>query len=129
MSRRNSPGNEPVSWDDTACSVVRGILDRIGDRWSLLVLTELFEHPRRFLELQRAVSGVSRRMLTRTLRRLERDGLVSRTVHPTAPPQVEYAMTELGRGLEKPLLGIIEWAVERRDEVLAARREFDAQKL
>jgi DNA-binding HxlR family transcriptional regulator len=127
MSRGNSQEPENVN-KKAAYAVVRGILGRIGDKWSFLVLTQLFEGPLRFLELQRAVSGVSRRMLTRTLRHLEREGLVSRTVHPTAPPQVEYAVTGLGRDLEKPLLGVVEWAEERAEDVLAARREYDGRK-
>ncbi len=109
-----------------ACPV-RDVIERIGDKWSVLVIVQLVEGPRRFGELVRGTDGISRRMLTRTLRLLERDGLVSRTVFPTTPPSVEYAITELGEGLAGPLAALTDWAVANRPRVEAARAAFDAR--
>jgi DNA-binding HxlR family transcriptional regulator len=104
---------------------VRDVLDRVGDKWSVLLVVHLRSGPARFSELLRAIEGVSRRMLTRTLRLLERDGLVSRTVHPTTPPSVEYALTDLGRELAGPLDALTGWALRRRADVERARRAYD----
>jgi DNA-binding HxlR family transcriptional regulator len=104
---------------------VRDVLERVGDKWSVLLVVRLQAGPARFSELLRGVEGVSRRMLTRTLRLLERDGLVSRTVYPTTPPSVEYALTDLGHGLAVPLEGLTGWAVRHRADVERARREYD----
>ena len=103
---------------------VRDVIERIGDKWSVLLITRLDAGPQRFGVLARTVDGISRNMLTRTLRLLERDGLVVRTVHPTTPPTVEYALTDLGRSLVPPLNAIGEWAVRHRDLVQAARVDF-----
>ncbi len=105
---------------------VRDVLDRVGDKWSVLLIVQLQRGPRRFTELLRGTEGLSRRMLTRTLRLLERDGLVTRTVFPTAPPQVEYALTSLGHSLAGPLDALSSWAVDHRAEVERARAVFDA---
>ncbi len=105
---------------------IREILDRIGDKWSMLVLSILGGGPQRFSALRRSIEGISQRMLTRTLRLLERDGLVSRTVYPTVPPQVEYALTPLGRTLQEPVRALAMWAAAHQAEVLAARVSFDA---
>jgi DNA-binding HxlR family transcriptional regulator len=107
-----------------ACPV-RGVLDRIGDKWSVLIVLTLAGAPHRFGALRRAVPDISQRMLTQTLRDLERDGLLSRTVHPTKPPSVEYALTPLGDSLLVPLLGLVRWADEHHAEILAARARMD----
>jgi DNA-binding HxlR family transcriptional regulator len=100
------------------------VIERIGDKWSVLLITRLDAGPQRFGALARTVEGISRNMLTRTLRLLERDGLVVRTVHPSTPPAVEYALTDLGRSLVPPLNAIGEWAVRHRDLIEAARADF-----
>ena len=102
----------------------RRLLDRIGDRWTVLLITTLEDGPRRFSELLRTVDGISQKMLTQTLRSLEADGLVLRTVHPEIPPRVEYELTELGRSLLEPLGALISWATDHMGEVQASR---DAQ--
>ncbi|MFE3450886.1 winged helix-turn-helix transcriptional regulator [Nonomuraea sp. NPDC059194] len=106
---------------------IREVLDRIGDKWSVLVVVELAHGVRRFRELQRAVDGISQRMLTLTVRRLERDGLVSRTVYPTVPPQVEYALTELGHSLTHLLRAMTEWSADHREAIAESRRRWDAE--
>jgi DNA-binding HxlR family transcriptional regulator len=116
-----SPGHIHVPTD---CRTVTEILSRVGDKWSVQVVVELGEGSRRFNELRRSVTGISQRMLTLTLRGLERDGLVTRTVYPTAPPTVEYALTDLGRSLVPPLNALADWAVQHRDAVRAARVDF-----
>jgi len=103
-----------------ACPV-RGVLDRIGDKWSVLIVLTLAGAPHRFGALRRAVPDISQRMLTQTLRELERDGLLSRTVFPTKPPSVEYALTPLGLSLLVPLQALVGWADEHHAEILAAR--------
>ncbi|MGF9760512.1 helix-turn-helix domain-containing protein [Microvirga sp. 0TCS3.31] len=110
----------------TDCRTVTEILSRVGDKWSVQVVVQLGEGPKRFNELRRAVTGISQRMLTLTLRGLERDGLVTRTVYPTIPPRVDYQLTGLGCSLLKTVRGLGEWAIQNRDEILDARRRFDA---
>lgn len=105
---------------------VRDVLDRLGDAWSVLVILRLGDGPQRFNALRRAIGGISQRMLTVTLRSLERDGLVDRTVKPTNPPQVEYALTDLGRSLGGPIGALADWAVARQGEIGENRRRFDA---
>lgn len=107
------------------CRAVSAILARVGDKWSVLIIMMLIDAPRRFNEIKRMVGGISQRMLTLTLRGLERDGLVTRTVYPTIPPRVEYALTPLGRSLSKPVAGLGEWALNHREEIEAAKRAFD----
>lgn len=123
-----SDTNKYVCNTDNVDSEMRAwadILMRIGDKWSILVVGLLFPGPRRYLELNRSVTGISQRMLTLTLKRLERDGLVSRTVTPTIPPQVEYALTPLGHKLSTPLGSLWSWAQENRHEIAAAQQAFD----
>ncbi len=108
------------------CVVVRDILDRVGDKWSVLVIGLLGEQGYRFSELQRAIEGISQRMLTLTLRQLERDGLVSRTVHATVPPRVDYSLTDLGRSVLDPLASLTQWAQEHGTDIADARRRYDA---
>ncbi|MGF1663277.1 MAG: winged helix-turn-helix transcriptional regulator [Kineosporiaceae bacterium] len=110
-----------------AACPVRDVLERVGDKWTVLVVVELVRGPKRFTELLRAVDGISRRMLTRTLRLLERDGLVERTVFPTVPPAVEYRITELGAGLAGPLDALAAWAVAHRAEIEASRAAYDSR--
>ena len=104
----------------------RLLLDRIGDRWTVLLDGALADGSRRFSELARTVDGISQKMLTQTLRSLERDGLVDRTVHPTVPPRVDYELTELGRSLTEPLAALSRWAVTHMDAVVDARDLYDA---
>src|ERR1700722_7884281 len=111
---------------DRDCRGVASVLSRIGDKWSVLVIVLLAEGPRRFNELKRMIGGVSQRMLTLTLRGLERDGHVTRTIFPTIPPRVDYELTELGRGLIKPMQALGEWALAHLPEIESARAKFDA---
>lgn len=108
-----------------ACPAVNAILSRIGDKWSVLIVMELAKSARRFNELKRDVDGISQRMLTLTLRGLERDGLVSRTVFDTVPPKVEYALTDLGHSLQEPVLALGKWAILNRDRIHNAQMAFD----
>lgn len=128
MSPRNSAvtASTVVTVEEQETCPVREVLDRIGDKWSVLVVTLLGDGTMRFSELQRAIEGISQRMLTRTLRSLERDGLVDRTVHPTVPPRVDYELTDLGRTLLDPVAAIAAWAAENREAVQAARARHDA---
>ncbi len=105
--------------------VFRSVLERTGDKWSLLLIGILEERPRRFTELLRIVPGISRRMLTLTLRALERDGLVTRTIYAEVPPRVEYAVTDLGRTLSQPVLALATWAADNQDAILTNRGAFD----
>lgn len=104
---------------------IRDVLDRIGDKWSVLVIVELAGRPRRFRELQRAIDGISQRMLTLTVRRLERDGLVQRTVYPTVPAQVDYRLTETGASLTHLLEALADWSLSHRPVIAAARERYD----
>lgn len=113
--------------DERGNCPIREVLDRVGDTWSILVVINLQEGPVRFNALKRAIEGISQRMLTVTLRSLERDGLVRRTVRPTTPPEVEYALTDLGHSIAVPLAGLGIWAERNRDLLNAAREKFDAE--
>ncbi|QCI68947.1 winged helix-turn-helix transcriptional regulator [Phreatobacter stygius] len=117
---------EDEAWSHTGdCSVVKPILARIGDKWAVLVVRLLGAGPMRFNELKHKIGVVSQRMLTLTLRGLERDGLVSRTVFPTVPPRVDYALTPLGRSLIGPIRALSDWAFRHQAEIVAARERFD----
>ena len=105
----------------------RKVLDRIGDKWSVLVIGLLEDEPKRFSALKRAIMGISQKMLAQTLRNLERDGLVERTVYAEVPPHVEYALTSLGRTLCAPIAAIRCWAEEHIDEVTSAQEQYDDQ--
>ena len=107
------------------CQAVNSILARIGDKWSVLVVMSLADNTVRFNELQRLVGGISHRMLTLTLRGLERDGLVERTFYPSIPPKVSYALTELGRSLREPVGALGQWAIEHRGIVERSRHMYD----
>ncbi|MGR6921603.1 winged helix-turn-helix transcriptional regulator [[Actinomadura] parvosata] len=110
---------------DDDCGI-RDVLDRIGDKWTVLVLVELSKGVRRFRELHRAVPGISQRMLTLTTRRLCRDGLVERTAYPTIPPQVEYRLTPMGRSLAEAVRRLADWSREHKDAMDDARARWDA---
>jgi len=110
------------------CRTISTLLSRIGDKWTVLVVTTLGEGPRRFNELRREIPSVSQRMLTLTLRNLERDGLVSRTVTPSIPPRVDYALTELGHSLQKPITELAQWALDNVGEIHAAQARFDDEQ-
>jgi DNA-binding HxlR family transcriptional regulator len=110
------------------CRVVLEVLDRIGDKWTVMVVGALSKGPVRFNAMMRMISGISHRMLTLTLRGLERDGLVKRTAYATIPPKVEYELTGLGRSVTKPLRMLGDWALQNRLHIEAARVEFDAEK-
>lgn len=108
------------------CSAMRHVLERIGSKWTLIVVSVLSHGPRRFNQLRRELDGVSQRMLTLTLRNLERDGLISRTVFASVPPQVEYALTGLGHSLYGAAEGLLDWADAHSPELDQARAAFDA---
>jgi DNA-binding HxlR family transcriptional regulator len=106
---------------------IRDVLDRIGDKWSVLVIVELASGTRRFRELQRAIDGISQRMLTLTVRRLERDGLVTRTVYPTVPAQVTYELTQRGSSLTYLVKQLADWSLDHKDSIGQSRELYDQQ--
>ncbi|MEO3886944.1 helix-turn-helix domain-containing protein [Nonomuraea sp. B5E05] len=114
-------------WDTREDCEVRQILDRIADKWSLLVIALLDCKSLRFTQLRREIDGVSQRMLSVTLRQLERDGLVSRTVHPVVPPRVDYALTPLGRTLHETIKSLVTWTEAHQEEIARARAAYDAR--
>lgn len=120
LARHLAAGNDDI------CPV-RDVLDRIGDRWSLLVLGALSENTMRFNALKREIAGISQQMLARTLRRLEEDGLVSRTIYPVIPPRVDYALTPLGRSFLKPFCALVTWAEANHGAIRAARSSYRQQ--
>ncbi|MBB4713288.1 winged helix-turn-helix transcriptional regulator [Streptomyces luteogriseus] len=120
-------GADPFQWDTREDCQVRQILDRIADKWSLLVIALLDNRRLRFTELRREIDGVSQRMLTVTLRSLERDGLVKRTVHPVVPPRVEYELTSLGRTLHTTIQSLVTWTEAHREEIAQARSAYDTR--
>jgi DNA-binding HxlR family transcriptional regulator len=107
------------------CRAVSDVLARIGDKWSVLVVSKLGGGALRFNELRRSIGGISQRMLTLTLRGLERDGLITRTVFPTIPPRVDYALTALGRDLLIPVSALGAWAIRNQPKIAKAREQFD----
>jgi DNA-binding HxlR family transcriptional regulator len=107
------------------CRAISDILSRVGDKWSVLVVTRLGGGPMRFNVLRRSIGGISQRMLTLTLRGLERDGLVTRTVFPSVPPRVDYALTPLGRDLLNPVSALGDWATRNQGKIARAREKFD----
>lgn len=111
------------------CVAIAETLSRVGDKWTVLVIASLSSgEPRRYSELRRKLEGISQRMLTLTLKGLEQDGLVTRTLYPTIPPRVDYELTPLGRKLVSPLQALYEWAVQHRPEMLAARQKFQSKQ-
>ncbi len=111
--------------DPEDCRAVSEVLSRVGDKWTVLVVGVLGPGPKRFNEIRRALGSISQRMLTLTLRGLERDGLVTRTVHATIPPRVDYALTALGHSLLDPVNGLGLWARRHRAEIETARHQYD----
>ncbi len=109
------------------CQGVGEVLARVGDKWSVLIVMTLGNGPRRFNDLKRSIGGISQRMLTLTLRGLERDGLVTRTMFPTIPPRVDYELTELGHSLARPVAALGEWALRNQACIRKAREAFDAR--
>lgn len=107
------------------CRRVNGVLSFFGDKWTLMAVMVLRERPRRFNDMKRAIGGISQQMLTRTLRSLERDGMITRTVYPTVPPQVEYALTALGNSLSEPVNRLGQWAHAHLDEIESSRQRYD----
>ncbi|PZE30029.1 MULTISPECIES: helix-turn-helix domain-containing protein [unclassified Curtobacterium] len=124
MTTTDAPRYEAYSPYARDCPT-RQLLDRIGDRWTVLTLGALVDGPRRYSAIAGRVDGVSQKMLTQTLRALERDGLVTRTVFPEIPPHVEYALTDAGWSLRTVLAGLEDWATGHMDDVLAARAAYD----
>lgn len=114
--------------DNPVCQTISGLLQRIGDKWSVLVVQTLADGSMRFNELRRAIPSVSQRMLTLTLRNLERDGLVSRTVTPVIPPRVDYELTELGRSLQKPICGLVQWSIAHAGDIHEAQDRYDGAR-
>mgnify|MGYP003622999381 CR=1 FL=1 len=113
--------------ESSDCRRASEVLSRVGDKWSVLVVMQLASEPRRFNELKRLIGGISQRMLTLTLRQLEHDGLVSRTVHATVPPRVDYALTDLGESVLEPISALIRWANEHGTHIADARRRYEAE--
>lgn len=118
------PSNKHEPEED--CRAISETLGRIGDKWTVLVVELLADGPMRFNEIRRTIDSISQRMLTLTLRGLERDGLVTRTVYPTIPPRVDYELTRLGRTLREPLVAVADWARKNRPAIVEARKVFDA---
>lgn len=116
------PGTIPLT---TECRRISAILSRVGDKWTVQVVQKLGEGPRRFSEIRRTLGSISQKMLTATLRALERDGFVTRTVYPSVPPKVEYALTDLGFDLLRPVTALGEWALRNAERVEEAQRKFD----
>jgi DNA-binding HxlR family transcriptional regulator len=125
MRKKMAGGVPPKETDPKLDALVREIIELVADKWTMLVLEALEEHGVvRFTRLGELVGGVSQKMLTKTVRQMERDGLVTRTVHPVIPPRVEYALTELGHSLGAAFCGVWIWAEEHGDEVMKAREAF-----
>ncbi|MET7507995.1 helix-turn-helix domain-containing protein [Streptomyces albidoflavus] len=122
MSRSHTDVSEEVTAE--ACPLVE-VIDHVAGKWSISILVAAVRGPIRFTELERSVDGISRRMLTLNLRRLERDGLLTRTVHPTVPPKVEYSLTPMARELYSSLTGLVEWAERHRGAIVQARAAYD----
>jgi DNA-binding HxlR family transcriptional regulator len=123
----DDPRWDAHQWDTREDCEVRQILDRVADKWSLLVIALLEQRTMRFTELRREIDGVSQRMLTVTLRQLERDGLVHRTVHAVVPPRVDYELTPLGATLHETIRALVTWTEAHQNEIAAARVAYDAR--
>ncbi len=117
-----------LQWDIREGCEVRQILDRVADKWSLMVISLLGHRTLRFTELKREIEGISQRMLTVTLRHLERDGLIERTVHPVVPPRVDYELTDLGCGLIETIQSLVRWTESNQEAIVRARLDFDARQ-
>jgi DNA-binding HxlR family transcriptional regulator len=120
---RNANQDEDVQ----TCDTISGMLARIGDKWSLLVVSTLGDGPLRFNQLRRSIGDISQKMLSSTLKVLERDGMITRTVVPTVPPQVQYELTDLGRELLVPVLALAQWTKQNTPRILSARAAYDSR--
>ena len=120
---------EPLDAPSAECRKVNQVIGRIGDKWSVLVIMLLHRRPHRFSELKRGIGGVSQRMLTLTLRMLERDGLVDRTVTPSIPPRVDYELTDMGRSLAEPVKALGSWAFQHLGDIAGAQARYDASNV
>jgi DNA-binding HxlR family transcriptional regulator len=127
MTRKCSGSSKWGRWDTREDCEVRQILDRIADKWSLLVIALLDNRKLRFTELKKTIDGISQRMLTVTLRQLERDGLVRRTVYPVVPPRVDYELTPLGVTLHATIQSLVTWTETHQHEVATARADYDTR--
>ncbi|WP_214326862.1 winged helix-turn-helix transcriptional regulator [Nonomuraea sediminis] len=127
LGRCADTDSDPFQWDAREDCEVRQILDRIADKWSLLVIALLERRVMRFTELRREIDGISQRMLTVTLRHLERDGLVRRTVHPVVPPQVDYELTPMGATLHVMIQALVDWTEDHQEQIAAARTRYDTR--
>lgn len=125
MGTKPPPRNKSLHATDK-CPAIREVLNRVGDKWSVQIVGLLGDGAMRFSELRRSIEGISQRMLALTLRGLERDGLIKRTVFPEIPPRVEYELTRLGKTLLVPIRGLAEWAGDNRTAIQTAREKFDA---
>src|SRR5689334_6192887 len=125
---RRQPASRRLEDGQGICPI-RDVLDRIGDRWSVLILCNLAEETLRFTALRKAIPDISQRMLAQTLKRLETDGLISRTVYPTIPPRVDYALTPVGRSFMVPLEGLIAWAETYATRIEASRSAIEASRI
>lgn len=125
MKPEHTEVTTPAPHHSEDCRAVSAVLARVGDKWSVLVISLLGNGPRRFNEIKRMIGGISQRMLTLTLRGLERDGLVTRTLFPTIPPRVDYELTDLGKSLWQPVEALGEWARRHQPEIAAAQRRYD----
>jgi DNA-binding HxlR family transcriptional regulator len=125
-NQKQSPIFPGIALSDVEDCPLRDILDRVGSKWSVMVVILLKDNRLRFSELRRSIEGISQRMLTQTLRQLERDGLVSRTVYPSVPVRVEYELTDLGKTLLEPLEALAQWAQDHRAAILASRASYDS---
>ncbi|MER7187940.1 helix-turn-helix domain-containing protein [Streptomyces hyaluromycini] len=126
---RGAGGTDTVEDIVIEACPVREVLDRVAGKWSILIIVAAARGPVRFTELERSIDGISRRMLTLTLRNLERDGLLRRTVYATVPPRVEYELTDIARELHQSLLSLTDWAERHRATISAARVAYDAGRL
>ena len=125
LSDRHSNVPAPAPHPASNCRNVAPVLNRVGDKWSMMIVMFLTDGPKRFSELKRAIDGISQRMLTLSLRGLERDGLITRTVTPSIPPRVDYELTKLGQSLREPVKALGEWAIEHIGCIRAAQEKFD----
>ena len=117
--------NKSISQILSDCRTVAPVLSQVGDKWTVLVIVTLRERPHRFNEIKRSVAGISQQMLTRTLKALERDGMVIRTTFPTTPPQVQYELSRLGQSLAEPVLALGKWVTDNISEIKEARLRYE----
>ncbi len=129
MAQRYAAATPPADIDPRIAALVNDLIGRVADKWTMLILEALTEHGEmRFTQLSRLIQGISQKMLTQTLRHMERDGLLTRTVHPVVPPKVEYRLTALGLGLGTAFCGVWVWASDNLQAVEQARHDFDGAK-